>query len=87
MLRTTLTLTALLFAAPALACDTLANQLRWFDDEFAERPIMRAESHEGHILVLLVNPETRSWTTLNVHSARSACIDDFGRKADIVGNK
>ena len=85
MKRITLTAALLLASPAAMACNTLEHQVGWLAREFGERPMIRAASTDGHVLVLFGNPETRSWTTLRVNSTSNACIDDFGNDLSIVG--
>ena len=58
MKRITLTAALLLASPAALACNTLEHQVGWLAREFGERPMIRAASTDGHVLVLFGNPET-----------------------------
>jgi hypothetical protein len=66
---------AILFVAPAAAepaCGALDAALELFRERHGEVPYVEMRNAGGHRLIILANPETRSWSLLVVPATAEA---------------
>jgi len=85
------TTTSLLFAAltacvthPAAAqedntCNTLQNHTAFLAEEFGEVPLITTSDRSEFMLILFVNPDTKTWTELYLDPrTKLACYNNHG---------
>jgi hypothetical protein len=85
-MRKTITALALLFSttttfaqqeiinlAKELRCSEAEYVIKYFTEEYQEKPVWVGKSNTGTYLTLLVNKEKRSWTLIE-YSSRLACV-------------